>query len=298
MWWPGAALTAQAMTDLPYRPMPAAYELPLPGEPIPSQFKIGALCKREHDWTGNGESLRYAKPKGACVLCARIDALKRKERLLTQDPDYKAKRAAYMRRRRATLGRPSRSKYGLPYMPLPDVETRAMQKAIKCAGRLPSVAQLVYEQQFQHWRRHPQDRAEFVRQRAQWRHHWNYAMSLQYRLYHRSKSKRRKAQQRGSTTILLSPDQMWRRWVGFDFTCAYCGSGGDLQVEHVVPISKGGEHHLGNIVPACRSCNYSKARSDAWQWYRSQPFFDETRWQRITTVLANSQPDFDQLSIL
>ena len=116
-----------------------------------------------------------------------------------------------------------------------------------------------------------------------------------FRLYHRSKSKRRKAQQRGSTTLMLSPDQLWRRWIDFDHRCAYCDADGDLQVEHVIPISKGGEHHLGNIVPACQRCNYSKRSAPVEKWYRAQPFFSEARWQAILAILAKSRPTTEQL---
>lgn len=42
--------------------------------------------------------------------------------------------------------------------------------------------------------------------------------------------------------------------------CAYCGPTGRLEMEHAIPISieKLGEHHLGNLVPACRECNSRK----------------------------------------
>jgi len=50
----------------------------------------------------------------------------------------------------------------------------------------------------------------------------------------------------------------------FDQRCAYCGAAGDLVMEHVIPINRTalGEHRLGNIVPACRSCNATKADQD------------------------------------
>jgi hypothetical protein len=43
--------------------------------------------------------------------------------------------------------------------------------------------------------------------------------------------------------------------------CAYCGaqcSEGDLTVEHIVPVSRGGRHEWTNVVTACRSCNTRK----------------------------------------
>lgn len=42
-------------------------------------------------------------------------------------------------------------------------------------------------------------------------------------------------------------------------TCYYCGCGGALTFDHVVPISKGGGHSIDNIVMACSSCNRKKA---------------------------------------
>ena len=177
-------------------------------------------------------------------------------------------------------------------------ELVTLRAAIRRAGKYPTVARLVYDQQLERWRDHPDERAEHVRQRAIRTARWRYLTDLSYRLYHRSKSKKRKAQQRGSTNVMLSPEQLWRRWVDFDHTCAYCGASGDLQIEHVVPISKGGEHHLGNIVPACQSCNFSKGKADALTWYQSQPFFSETRWQRIQDLLTRSQPGYDQPSLL
>ena len=44
--------------------------------------------------------------------------------------------------------------------------------------------------------------------------------------------------------------------------CAYCGEPiafGAMQVDHVVPLRKGGEDTLENMLPACRSCNHYKS---------------------------------------
>lgn len=45
----------------------------------------------------------------------------------------------------------------------------------------------------------------------------------------------------------------------FSHACAYClRQDVKLTMDHVVPISKGGAHTVGNIVPACKSCNSKK----------------------------------------
>ena len=41
-------------------------------------------------------------------------------------------------------------------------------------------------------------------------------------------------------------------------TCQYCGSTKFLTLDHVIPVSKGGQHTWDNIVTACEKCNNSK----------------------------------------
>lgn len=50
----------------------------------------------------------------------------------------------------------------------------------------------------------------------------------------------------------------------FGNRCAYCGSKEALSMDHVVPLNKAalGLHCLGNLVPACRSCNAKKSAKD------------------------------------
>jgi 5-methylcytosine-specific restriction endonuclease McrA len=47
--------------------------------------------------------------------------------------------------------------------------------------------------------------------------------------------------------------QVWR------YRCAYCGKKtAILTRDHIIPLSKGGNHTVSNIVPACGSCNSRK----------------------------------------
>lgn len=53
----------------------------------------------------------------------------------------------------------------------------------------------------------------------------------------------------------------------FDHCCAYCGTRPKhLQKDHVVPVSRGGDHSVGNIVPACNRCNVAKADRTPAEW--------------------------------
>lgn len=54
--------------------------------------------------------------------------------------------------------------------------------------------------------------------------------------------------------------------------CAYCGCEIDLaamQVDHVFPISMDGVDTLGNMLPACRSCNHYKNSMPLWVFRQS-----------------------------
>jgi 5-methylcytosine-specific restriction endonuclease McrA len=44
--------------------------------------------------------------------------------------------------------------------------------------------------------------------------------------------------------------------------CMYCGGYGDT-VDHLVPLSRGGEHHPFNLGPSCSTCNCRKGNKTA-----------------------------------
>lgn len=45
--------------------------------------------------------------------------------------------------------------------------------------------------------------------------------------------------------------------------CAYCRQITLLTKDHILPLSKGGQHTKANIIPACRSCNSRKGNRPA-----------------------------------
>lgn len=45
----------------------------------------------------------------------------------------------------------------------------------------------------------------------------------------------------------------------FDGKCAKCGEAANIQMDHVVPLAKGGRHSVDNVQPLCRECNLRKA---------------------------------------
>jgi hypothetical protein len=50
----------------------------------------------------------------------------------------------------------------------------------------------------------------------------------------------------------------WEVWSRDDFRCQNCGSRSHLEVDHIMPESKGGQTISSNLQTLCRSCNASK----------------------------------------
>ena len=54
--------------------------------------------------------------------------------------------------------------------------------------------------------------------------------------------------------------------------CAACAAPGPSEVDHIVPIARGGAHTIGNLMPLCRSCNRSKNDLLYIEWkYSARP---------------------------
>ena len=69
----------------------------------------------------------------------------------------------------------------------------------------------------------------------------------------------------------------WTRIVSVWGGCAYCGAVGvPLQRDCVLALSRGGRYTVGNIVPACRSCNASKSNGEVTSWMRRKKL--DERW--------------------
>ncbi len=54
------------------------------------------------------------------------------------------------------------------------------------------------------------------------------------------------------------------------FTCQYCGRTGqerELEIDHLVPVSKGGTNDIGNLQTACKECNRGKLTDEIISQY-------------------------------
>lgn len=56
--------------------------------------------------------------------------------------------------------------------------------------------------------------------------------------------------------------EQWRSlMMEYGFKCFYCSEtliAANRSLDHIIPLSRGGRHHVDNLIPCCRSCNSSK----------------------------------------
>lgn len=68
---------------------------------------------------------------------------------------------------------------------------------------------------------------------------------------------RHKARKRDSQAEIITPEQYELVLMQHGNCCAYC-EGEFAEWDHFIPLSRGGAHEIGNLVPACKRCNRSK----------------------------------------
>lgn len=66
----------------------------------------------------------------------------------------------------------------------------------------------------------------------------------------------------------------------FGNQCAYCRRDDPLEMDHFIPLKRGGNTIPGNIVPACHICNASKGNHLPEEWCTPEQI------ERITSILA------------
>lgn len=79
------------------------------------------------------------------------------------------------------------------------------------------------------------------------------------------KEKLRRSKKRANGGQFSSKD-WFRLYHRFNKLCAYCGSRPATTIDHVIPVAKGGSGYIGNILPACVTCNSSKQDKTLYEW--------------------------------
>jgi hypothetical protein len=79
--------------------------------------------------------------------------------------------------------------------------------------------------------------------------------------------------------------------------CAYCGDEAQLQVDHVIPWSRGGTDDRDNLRPACKRCNMEKLdfTPEEWREWREQEGLGwppESGFDFVKRILAELRAKF------
>ena len=70
----------------------------------------------------------------------------------------------------------------------------------------------------------------------------------------------------------LRASQWWKRQCTKG-VCGYCEKPtpvGELTMDHIVPLSRGGRTTKGNVIPVCKDCNTAKRQKLLMEWNEGQ----------------------------
>jgi 5-methylcytosine-specific restriction endonuclease McrA len=84
---------------------------------------------------------------------------------------------------------------------------------------------------------------------------------------HNENARKRRARLRNAKTGMVTAKDLERL---LSFPCAYCGANENITIDHVVPLARGGDHTIGNFLPACKKCNSRKRDSFIMEWRKRE----------------------------
>jgi 5-methylcytosine-specific restriction endonuclease McrA len=79
-------------------------------------------------------------------------------------------------------------------------------------------------------------------------------------------AQRRRARVRNSSIYLVTTKELKNL---YEKPCFYCGAQSE-HIDHIVPLSRGGEHRIGNLLGACARCNLSKGSKFITEWKKGE----------------------------
>lgn len=191
----------------------------------PKKHILGNLCLRNHDWNHTGQSLRYLTHSGDCVICCRERAKRQRE----LDPEYCKNYNEQWRKNNPDKKRISDKRYR--------EENSEKVKARKS--------------------KYQRENREEANKRNR-----KYEKTEKGRLSKLINCHRRRARKESNHYVKYSSEQIDKRFEEFDNRCAYCSRRGKLHLDHFIAIAHGGGDCIGNLIPACEKCNFSKGSDD------------------------------------
>ena len=95
----------------------------------------------------------------------------------------------------------------------------------------------------------------------QWTRDWRAKNKDKVKAYDAQKRHKRRAATRNTECKATAKD-IHGIFKASNGSCFYCGKVAKLTLDHVIPLSKGGTHSVGNLVAACLPCNMAKGAKD------------------------------------
>lgn len=106
------------------------------------------------------------------------------------------------------------------------------------------------------WRRRNKDYLTTYQQE------WRSKNTDKVRLYSRVHGSIRRARERAVDNFEITSRDIRRL---LNQKCVYCGNS-STQIDHVIPLSRGGTNGIGNLASACTKCNASKNNRFVMEW--------------------------------
>ncbi|TXS47642.1 HNH endonuclease [Streptomyces sp. or43] len=98
---------------------------------------------------------------------------------------------------------------------------------------------------------------------------WRDANPDRWRELNRHSRALRRARIAAATVVPFTHDELMASWEDDGlYACVFCG-GPFEEIEHILPLSRGGEHSIANLVPSCVECNRGvggKCSRLPWEW--------------------------------
>jgi 5-methylcytosine-specific restriction endonuclease McrA len=126
------------------------------------------------------------------------------------------------------------------------------------------------------------NKEEIIKKVSQWNKN-NPEKRVRYMTVENQKRRARKKQAGGS----FVRSQWLKLLKEFGGKCVYCGSSVKMSMDHFVPLSKGGSHCHGNIVPSCMNCNSNKRENDPMDWVVKN--FGRDKYDELVKYLSSKK---------
>ncbi|MGL5922130.1 HNH endonuclease [Chroococcidiopsis sp.] len=238
-------------------------------------FKLSTLCENNHDWNETGKSLRY-RLQGSCVEC-RKNFLKER---------YQANKKGHLQRCKlyaqanSELIKEIKARYREKHREELREKNRRYSELNKeqiCARAREKIKREDYKVRIKLYSQRPEVKA----MRKQ------YLQTEAGKISQAKGSRNRRARDRQVHRTPYIKKDIKQLREKFNNSCAYCGcSSSGIQIDHWLPLSKGGSDTLSNFLPACKNCNMSKFNAEGKAWYEKQSFYSIKRWRKIEQHLG------------